>query len=58
MSICFVFPPNEFVSAGFTVEYLFANWLGSEDLQFVQYHIRRSVATLLTHSLLPLGNNL
>ncbi|KAF4533133.1 hypothetical protein B566_EDAN007944 [Ephemera danica] len=55
MTICFVFPPTEFVSSGFTIESIFANWLGSEDLHFVQYHIRRSVATLALHSLIPFG---
>ncbi|MBN3305561.1 E3 ubiquitin-protein ligase TM129 [Amia ocellicauda] len=53
--ICFIFTPNEFCSAGVTVQNLFSGWLGSEDLGFVQYHIRRTAATILTHSILPLG---
>ncbi|XP_036406582.1 E3 ubiquitin-protein ligase TM129 [Megalops cyprinoides] len=52
---CFVFTPNEFRSAGVTVQNLFSGWLGSEDVGFVQYHIRRTSITLLVHSLLPLG---
>ncbi|XP_024889457.1 E3 ubiquitin-protein ligase TM129-like isoform X1 [Temnothorax curvispinosus] len=55
MSGCIIYPPTEFVSAGLTVKDVFANWLGSENEFFVQYHIRRSVATLLLHSALPLG---
>ncbi|KAG8237826.1 hypothetical protein J437_LFUL002435 [Ladona fulva] len=55
ISICFIFPPSAFVSAGITVEYLFSKWLGSENEQFIQYHIRRTSATVLCHSLLPLG---
>ncbi|XP_072291711.1 E3 ubiquitin-protein ligase TM129 isoform X2 [Eucyclogobius newberryi] len=53
--LCFVFTPNEFRSAGLTVQNLFSSWLGSEDMGFVQYHIRRSSVTLLVHSALPLG---
>jgi hypothetical protein len=55
MSLCFVYPPNEFVSAGFTVQCLLSTWLGSENEYFIQYHIRRIVGTILCHSLLPLG---
>ncbi|XP_069672804.1 E3 ubiquitin-protein ligase TM129 [Periplaneta americana] len=54
-SLCFVFPPNEFVSAGFTVQCIFASWLGSENEFFIQYHMRRIIATIFSHSLLPLG---
>jgi hypothetical protein len=52
---CFIFPPSAFVSAGITVSNLFDSWLGSEDLQFVQYHLSRTLATVIIHSLLPLG---
>ncbi|KAG9338561.1 hypothetical protein JZ751_025619 [Albula glossodonta] len=52
---CFVFTPNEFRSAGVTVQNLFSGWLGSEDLGFIQYHIRRTSITLIVHSILPLG---
>lgn len=54
-SFCFVFPPSAFTSAGLTVPNLLASWLGSEDLQFIQYHLGLTCATLLVHSLLPLG---
>uniref|UniRef100_A0A8C6SLR3 Transmembrane protein 129, E3 ubiquitin protein ligase n=1 Tax=Neogobius melanostomus TaxID=47308 RepID=A0A8C6SLR3_9GOBI len=53
--LCFVFTPNEFRSAGLTVQNLFSSWLGSEDMGFIQYHIRRSSVTALVHSGLPLG---
>ncbi|XP_033829966.1 E3 ubiquitin-protein ligase TM129 [Periophthalmus magnuspinnatus] len=53
--LCFVFTPNEFRSAGLTVQNMFSSWLGSEDMGFVQYHTRRSSVTLLVHSGLPLG---
>lgn len=54
-AVCFVFTPNEFYSAGLTVQNLLSGWLGSEDAAFVSYHLRRTSATLLCHSLLPLG---
>lgn len=54
-AVCFVFTPTEFHSAGLTVQNLLSGWLGSEDAAFVPYHLRRTVATLLCHSLLPLG---
>lgn len=54
-SLCFVFTPTEFRSAGLTVQNLFSSWLGSEDLGFIQYHVRRSSLTVLVHSALPLG---
>lgn len=52
---CIVAPPSEFVYAGLTVQNIFGNLLGSEQFDFVGYHTRRTTATLLTHSLLPLG---
>ncbi|XP_061691170.1 E3 ubiquitin-protein ligase TM129 isoform X2 [Syngnathoides biaculeatus] len=53
--LCFVFTPNEFRSAGLTIQNLFSSWLGSEDMDFVHYHVKRSSTTLLVHSALPLG---
>lgn len=54
-SVCFVFSPGEFLSAGITVQNLFSSWLGSEDLNFIQYQVRRTSTTLLVHSALPIG---
>ncbi|XP_071947963.1 E3 ubiquitin-protein ligase TM129-like [Antedon mediterranea] len=53
--LCLVVPPNEFRSAGLTIQNIFSEWLGSENLDFVRYHIKRSTATILFHSILPLG---
>lgn len=39
---------------GFTIENLFSNYLGSESILFIQYHIKRSCLTLFVHSLIPL----
>uniref|UniRef100_A0A3P8X373 Transmembrane protein 129, E3 ubiquitin protein ligase n=1 Tax=Cynoglossus semilaevis TaxID=244447 RepID=A0A3P8X373_CYNSE len=54
-ALCFVFTPNEFRSAGLTVQNLFSSWLGSEDVAFIHYHVRRTSVTLLLHSALPIG---
>ncbi|KAF1384394.1 hypothetical protein PFLUV_G00119680 [Perca fluviatilis] len=54
-SLCFVSTPNEFRSAGLTIQNLFSSWLGSEDVGFIQYHVRRTSITVLVHSALPLG---
>ena len=51
---CSIYPPSEFQSAGITIENLFSNYLGSESLVFVQYHINRSCFLLASHSILPL----
>ncbi|XP_046571270.1 E3 ubiquitin-protein ligase TM129-like [Haliotis rubra] len=50
-----VAPPTEFVSAGITIQNILSNFLGSEQMNFVYYHIRRTTATLLVHSLFPLA---
>lgn len=55
VSACFVCPPTEFINAGLTVQTLLASLLGSEQLDFITYHIRRTTATLICHGLLPLG---
>ena len=55
LSSCIVYPPNEFVSAGLTIKNIFSELLGNENEFFIQYHIRRSMATLLVHSMLPFG---
>ncbi|KAI8777681.1 E3 ubiquitin-protein ligase TM129-like [Biomphalaria glabrata] len=52
---CFVAPPTEFVSAGVTIQNLLSHWLGSEDFHFIYYHIKRITATVIIHSILPLG---
>ena len=57
VSLCFVAPPREFISAGLTVQNILSSYLGSEDMDFVGYHLKRTTATLLLHSLLPLGKH-
>ena len=55
VSLCFVYPSNEFVQAGFTIQNIFSNFLGSEHLNFTFYHIKRTAVTSLVHAFLPLG---
>lgn len=52
-SYCVIYPPTEFVSTGLTINHLFSHFLGSEDIEFVQYHLRRTCITLVAHALLP-----
>ncbi|XP_076878653.1 E3 ubiquitin-protein ligase TM129 [Brachyhypopomus gauderio] len=54
-AICVLFTPNEFRSAGLTVQNIFSEWLGSEDIGFIQYHIKRTTLTFLIHCSLPFG---
>nr|XP_022346006.1 E3 ubiquitin-protein ligase TM129-like [Crassostrea virginica] len=53
--LCFVAPPSEFVSAGLTIQNVLSEYLGSEQLHFIEYHMKRTAITLLIHSFLPLG---
>lgn len=55
VAVCFIHPPTEFVSAGLTIQNLLGSFLGSEDLNFVYHHIKRTTVTVIIHSLLPLG---
>ncbi|XP_052751298.1 E3 ubiquitin-protein ligase TM129-like [Galleria mellonella] len=54
-SICVLYPPTEFVSAGFVIAQLFENYLGSEKKNFIEYHTKRITMTALIHSTLPFG---
>ncbi|CAI9717429.1 Hypothetical predicted protein [Octopus vulgaris] len=54
-AICVIAPPTELVSAGFSIQNVFSNYLGSQDLHFIIYHQRRTAITLVIHSILPLG---
>lgn len=54
LSIGIIYPPTEFVSIGLTINNVFGSFLGSIDVGFVQYHLRRTCLTLFIHSILPL----
>lgn len=55
LSVCIVYPPIEFMSAGLTIPAMFSSVLGSEELQFVRYNIKRATLTIFIYSLLPIG---
>lgn len=50
-----IYPPTELVTAGFTIPQLFEGLLGSENVNFVSYHMRRTSITMVVHSFLPIG---
>lgn len=51
--ICIIFPPVEFISAGFTIPSIFSSLLGDEKFDFIAYHLRRTILTMFIHSCLP-----
>lgn len=55
LCLCVIYPPDEFMTAGFTMPDLFYKVLGSESEQFVLYHIKRSSLTVIAYSFLPFG---
>lgn len=48
-----IFPPHEVKSAGLTIENLFHNYLGDQNLCFVLYQLRRIALTKCIHAALP-----
>ncbi|XP_002733754.2 E3 ubiquitin-protein ligase TM129-like, partial [Saccoglossus kowalevskii] len=55
IALCLAIPPQEFRSAGLTVQNVLSHWLGSEEMHFVYYHLKRTTATLVFHCFIPLG---
>jgi E3 ubiquitin-protein ligase TM129 len=55
VSVCLIFPPNEFVSCGFTIKNWFSFYFGNERTEFIEYNMKRIGITLIIHSSLPLG---
>lgn len=55
VSVCFILSPKEFQTAGLTVQGLFSSYLGSENRDFIRYHIKRTTVTVLVHCFFPLG---
>ncbi len=54
-SFILIHPPTEIVSLGFTLQTIFSTYLGSEQLYFVEYHVKRILLQLAVHSFIPLG---
>lgn len=55
LAIILIYPPNEMVQLGFTIQTIFSRLLGSEEMFFVEYHVRRVLLTVFIHSFIPLG---
>ena len=55
LALIIVYPPDEAVSAGLTVEAIFSSWLGSEMSNFINYQIKRTSVTIISHCLLLPG---
>ena len=53
----FVYQSKEFDSAGLSPEAILSynDWIGSEEVRFFSYHMKRTAGTLVLHSMLPLG---
>ena len=56
MALCLIAPPSEFISVGLTIQNIFSAFLGSEEMNFSLYHIKRTTCIVLFHSSLPLGS--
>ena len=56
--LCFVLPPKEFAAAGLTIQNIFSSYLGSEDVDFIGYQVKRTTVTAAVHSVFPLGNKI
>ncbi|XP_071543915.1 uncharacterized protein [Panulirus ornatus] len=54
-ALVMLFPPDEMVAAGLTIESLLGSWLGSQMTHFIQYHVRRTALTFMVHTLLLPG---
>ncbi|ELT88394.1 hypothetical protein CAPTEDRAFT_153682 [Capitella teleta] len=55
IAVCLVLPPTEFISAGLTVQNVLSGFLGSEQMNFIHFHVRRTCATAFFHSVIPLA---
>jgi len=56
-SLGFVFQFKEFIGLGLTADNLlsFRDWVGSEEISFIQYNLRKTSGNLILYALLPLG---
>lgn len=53
----FLYQAKEFIGAGLSPESLLSinDWIGSEEMRFFKYHMKRTAGTMVLHSLLPFG---
>ncbi|XP_019881818.2 E3 ubiquitin-protein ligase TM129 [Aethina tumida] len=55
LCVSLIYPPAEFVMIGLTIENAFGRFLGNPFDNFILYHVRRSMASLMAFSLFPFG---
>jgi hypothetical protein len=55
----FIYQSKEFSGAGLSPEIFLSynDWIGSEELRFFVYHMKRTAGSMVIHSLLPAGNS-
>lgn len=55
ITYCIVYPPQEFISTGLTLNQICAQLFdySSEELEFIQYHQKRTILTLTIHTFIP-----
>merc|ERR550519_1797343 len=53
----FIYQSKEFSGAGLSPEVLlsYKDWIGSEELRFFSYHMKRTAGTMVIHCILPAG---
>ena len=53
----FIYQSKEFSGAGLSPEVFLSynDWIGSEELRFFTYHMKRTAGSMVIHSLLPAG---
>ena len=53
----FIYQSKEFSGAGLSPEAFLSynDWIGSEELRFFNYHMKRTAGSMVIHSLLPAG---
>ena len=54
----FIYQSKEFSGAGLSPEAFLSynDWIGSEEVRFFSYHMKKTAGTLVLQSLLPLGD--
>ena len=53
----FIYQSKEFTGAGLSPEVFLSynDWIGSEELRFFVYHMKRTAGSMVIHSVLPAG---
>ena len=55
LSFILIYPPSEIVTLGLTIQTIFSSYLGSEQMFFIEYHIKRILLQMSIQCFIPLG---